>query len=422
MKLSAPYSRPSVIAIFLLTLVAASAARADVQPVELKDGDRVAWIGGAFVERDQQHGYLETLLVTANPDKQFTFRNLGWSGDTVEGHARAVFGSPSDGFKRLLKDLQETKPTVIIVAYGANEAHAGEAGLAAFEKNLDRLLTELKTATDARLILVTPHRHEFVSPKLPDPNLFNAKLSGYDNVIRSAAVSKNCGLLDLSELVTSTSPPMSTSAASARLTNNGVHFTPFGYWSIAPAIARQFGVETKPVDVVIDPSSKTHQATGAKVTDLKFGDNHIQFTATFDRLPRSPAPLAGGQESSLPRTPALRITVKGLAKDKPWQILCDGQLLDLTGDSHLEHGGLVAQTPDTEQVEALRAAINKKNELYFHRHRPQNETYLFLFRKHEQGNNAVEIPQFDPLVAELEAQIVELKQPKSHKYEIRLAK
>jgi hypothetical protein len=42
--------------------------------------------------------------------------------------------------------------------------------------------------------------------------------------------------------------------------------------------------------------------------------------------------------------------------------------------------------------------IVKKEELFFHRHRPQNETYLLLFRKHEQGNNAVELEQFDPLV------------------------
>ena len=46
----------------------------------------------------------------------------------------------------------------------------------------------------------------------------------------------------------------------------------------------------------------------------------------------------------------------------------------------------------------LRRRISAKNQLFFHRYRPQNETYLFLFRKHEQGNNAAEIPQFDPLI------------------------
>ena len=59
----------------------------------------------------------------------------------------------------------------------------------------------------------------------------------------------------------------------------------------------------------------------------------------------------------------------------------------------------------TGDSESFRQLIQKKNELFFHRYRPQNVTYLFLFRKHEQGNNAVDIPKFDPLVGELEQQI-----------------
>lgn len=69
---------------------------------------------------------------------------------------------------------------------------------------------------------------------------------------------------------------------------------------------------------------------------------------------------------------------------------------------------------DAGQVEALRQAIIEKNRLYFDRWRPQNETYLFGFRKHEQGQNAVEIPKFDPLIEEKEKLIAELRRPKSH--------
>lgn len=57
-----------------------------------------------------------------------------------------------------------------------------------------------------------------------------------------------------------------------------------------------------------------------------------------------------------------------------------------------------APSVDSPQDTTLVNLILKKEELFFHRHRPQNETYLLLFRKHEQGNNAVELPQFDPLV------------------------
>ena len=59
--------------------------------------------------------------------------------------------------------------------------------------------------------------------------------------------------------------------------------------------------------------------------------------------------------------------------------------------------------------EGFRQAILKKNDLFFHRTRPANSTYLFGFRKHEQGRNAVEIPQFDPLVDAVDAEIDALK-------------
>ncbi len=73
-------------------------------------------------------------------------------------------------------------------------------------------------------------------------------------------------------------------------------------------------------------------------------------------------------------------------------------------------------TPDLESgskastAEAMRQAILKKNELFFYRWRPQNITYLFLFRKHEQGQNAREIPMFDPLVKAEEQKIAGLRQ------------
>jgi hypothetical protein len=74
---------------------------------------------------------------------------------------------------------------------------------------------------------------------------------------------------------------------------------------------------------------------------------------------------------------------------------------------------------ESEQMKKLRAAIVAKNWLYFHRWRPQNETYLFGFRKHEQGQNAVEIPKFDPLVAAAEKEIAKLAMPVTHIYELK---
>ena len=63
----------------------------------------------------------------------------------------------------------------------------------------------------------------------------------------------------------------------------------------------------------------------------------------------------------------------------------------------------------TSQAGALRKALQRKNELFFHRWRPANHTYILGFRKREQGRNAVEIEQFDALLAQAEAAIADLR-------------
>jgi hypothetical protein len=98
--------------------------------------------------------------------------------------------------------------------------------------------------------------------------------------------------------------------------------------------------------------------------------------------------------------------------------LSKGLGLDPTGwNLALDAKGRVVAPPDATSVERERAArfervrgkVAGKNLLFFHRWRPQNETYLFGFRKHEQGQNAKEIPMFDPLIATAEAEIEKLR-------------
>jgi len=73
--------------------------------------------------------------------------------------------------------------------------------------------------------------------------------------------------------------------------------------------------------------------------------------------------------------------------------------------------GLGLKMPDAPSpaLENLRQAVIAKDTLFFNRWRPHNETYLFGFRKHEQGQNAKEIPMFDPLIAQGDEAIQKLK-------------
>jgi hypothetical protein len=71
-----------------------------------------------------------------------------------------------------------------------------------------------------------------------------------------------------------------------------------------------------------------------------------------------------------------------------------------------------------EQEEQLRKLIISKNADFFNYSRPQNDTYIFGYRKHEQGRNAVEIPRFLPLVEQKEREIAKLLIPTPHTYEL----
>ncbi len=92
--------------LFLLSLVLPGSARA-AEPFELKDGDRVVFVGSTLIEREQRYGYWEAALTRRWPDRNITFRNLGWSGDTVWGDARASFDS-----RGRLQTTQRQRPRV----------------------------------------------------------------------------------------------------------------------------------------------------------------------------------------------------------------------------------------------------------------------------------------------------------------------
>jgi len=283
-------------------------------PFELDSGDRVVLLGDAIIEREGERGAIETALVATHPGANLTFRNLGWSGDTVWAESRGVFDAPSAGYARVLDLVHGLEPTVVIVAYGRNESFAGAAGLAPFREQLGRLCRDLRgppqepgSAAATRLVLVTPPPFEATPPlSVVAAAARNAALSDYAAAIREVALEQGAGVVDLFGAVEASLP------AGARLTENGVHLSDAGYDAAAAVYAAACG-----------------------------------------------KPLSG----------------------------------DFAG-----------------RTAAIRAAVNEKNRLFFHRWRPANETYLFLFRRHEQGNNAVEIPQFDPLVEAAEATVRKLAQ------------
>jgi len=274
--------------------------------VEFKSNDRVVLLGNTFIERDVNFGHIETYLSIALVDKKLTFRNLGWSGDTVHCHARSYFGPPKEGFNRLTSHIEFLKPTIVLICYGAVAAYEGEDGIGSFEQGYEKLIDMIRAKAGARIVLVSPPPCENLGSPLPDMVLQNSNLGMYTKSIQQLAKRKECDFVDLFTALGAGKlrmvPPV---------TINGVHFSSQGYQKVALAL----------------------------------------------------------------------------------------------GDA-LKLGGI--EKVAKSDMERLRSIVLEKNRLFFNRWRPQNETYLHGFRKHEQGNNAKEIPMFDPLIEQKEKTIHDL--------------
>ena len=393
----------------LLGLAAGPARAADA--FALRDGDRVVLLGNTLIEREQQTGYWEAALTRRYPGRNVQFRNLGWSGDTVFGEARAGFGTAADGFKHLKEHVLALKPTVIFVAYGSNEAFDGEKGLPRFGQGLNTLLDTI-SPTKARIVLLSPLPQEDLGRPLPDPKAQNKNLRLYTGAIEEVAKKRGLLFVDLYAKLAE----QDGRKLPFHLTDNCIHLTPWGYWFTALVLegGLGLGLDEKQWYVEVDARGEGTKADATRVE--KVGRDPLRFRLTDTRLPLPPAPK--GSPAGITAAMAMRVLkVKGLPPGR-YTLQVDGKVVTTADDAEWAEGVRLERGPEFEQSERLRQAVVAKDRLYFHRWRPENETYLFGFRKHEQGQNAREVPQFDPLVAQKEAEIAKLRVPVAHTYEL----
>lgn len=379
------------------------------QPLKLHDGDRVVLLGGTLIERAQRYGYLEAALTRLFPDCDVTFRNLGWSGDTVRAQSRGIFDPPAEGYARMIEQIQGLEPTVIFMAYGGNEAFDGPVELPAFRRDFERLLDDL-AETGARLVLLSPTRHESFGPPLPDPAEINEHLALYRDEIRAIAAERGLRFVDLFDGLRADESP------AVPLTDNQVHLTAYGYWRLAGVLQQQLGIQRSPWRVELSADGESIASEGAAVADAEWSNGVLSFSLQSDMLPTPPVPTDVPRDLiAEPAAPIL--AVRGLSEGS-YLLAIDGQPVAIADTDQWATGVAIRTGSPWEQAERLRSAIVRKNELYFHRWRPQNVTYLTGFRKHEQGQHAEEVERFLPLIERAEAEIAELRVPRSYRFEL----
>ena len=169
-----------------------------VEATSFEENDMVVILGNTVIERAQHYGHLEASLTLAAAKKNLKFRNLGWSGDSVFGHARSYFGPPKEGLRRLQADLDELKPNVVIVCYGAVAAFEGEKKLPEFIEGYGRLLDMIQQSVQPReIIVVSPPPAESLGAPMPDMTEHNQRLATYSKAIGELAKKRKHFFADL---------------------------------------------------------------------------------------------------------------------------------------------------------------------------------------------------------------------------------
>lgn len=377
-------------------------------PFDLKNGDRVVFLGNSLFENDFQYGYLELALTTRWPNRDITFRNLGWTGDNVFGVARSTITNPPTAYELLMQHITKAQPTVVFVAYGGIEAQDGEAGLPAFKEGLTKLLDKIDQL-GARAILVSPIPI-LSADSAASQTRRNAMLELYASAIAKTAAERGKRFIDIFK-------PIQEISKTVPLTENGIHLNETGYYYLANVLETALGLppRTKPVTITV---SKTGSETTALAKLLDTGTNTASLTFTIDEqyLPL-PLPL---NETGLTKSGQI-VKITGLKKGF-YTLTIDKAEVITASAKQWEDGVELKQGPSFEQVREIRQMILKKNDLFFFQYRPPNTTYILGMRAHEQGRHAKGLEDQSLIIKWLESQIALTRAPKSRVYQLTLLK
>jgi putative heme-binding domain-containing protein len=239
-------------------------------PLDLQQGETIAFIGNGLAERMEHHHFFETLLYRGFPDRDITFRNLAFPGHTPGFRPEAGRESPwafpgAERFHPELKThlgighypapdewLSIVQPRTIVAFFGFNESFAGLEGVDNFREELSAFVAHTLSrcyvqggTTAPRLVLATPIAAEsHPELALPDTAARNRILAAYAEAVEAVANRHQVGCIDL------LTPTQAWFAeASGPLTINGVHLSAAGYRRLAPLLFEKlFGKSPAPVE------------------------------------------------------------------------------------------------------------------------------------------------------------------------------
>jgi GDSL-like Lipase/Acylhydrolase family len=215
-------------------------AETRITNLQLNQSAHIAIIGNTLADRMQEDSWLETFIHYRYPDRQLSFRNLGFSADEVNLRQREdAFGSPDEW-------LTHVKADVILAFFGFNESFRGAEGLEKFKQEMTDFVVRTKAqkyngVSTPQLVLFSPIANEDLkSPHLPDGSENNARIELYTKAIADVAAEQGVSFVNIYTVTKN----LYANNTGEPLTINGIHLNKKGNELLADAIDKELFGET----------------------------------------------------------------------------------------------------------------------------------------------------------------------------------
>lgn len=370
-------------------------------PLEFQHRERVVFLGSSLFENELTRGYLEFALASRWPDRELTFRNLGWTGDNVFGEARSTFTNPPTPYQQLLQQITDSKPDYVLIAYGSIESQQGQEGLTRFTEGLLKIIDTVEALGAEPILLSTIPVRQAGSPE--NTGIQNRNLKLYADAISGIAARRQKRYVDLYS-------PVQQNNGEIYLAN-GIHLNDNGYYFLAQVLEKSFGWQPRGEKIVVNV---TKQGASAELPAQSVTDENGKIRFSFEeKLLPLPAPAS----AAIPAGESAFIQVKGLKKGY-YTLFEDGKQVATASAAEWAAGVAQGQGKSFVQSEKICEYITGKNNLFFQQYRPLNRTYILGFRAYEQGRHKQGLEDLSFIITWLEGQINLHRKPVSKTYEL----
>jgi len=393
---------------FVGLLPAATAAEPAIRP-----GDHVAIMGNTFADQLRVNGYLETLLLQRSPEKRVSIRNLGWGGDMLSARDRPT------NFPAEEAALIEHQTDLIIACFGMGESFAGPDGLPAFRTALETFAAshrgrKYNGKSEVRLVLVSPIAYEDLGALTPERERRNRELADYTAAMEQAASRQELGFVNL---FAPTLQLMADSAA-PKLTTNGIHLNAYGYWAVSRLLADAVARGLPPWALHVDARTRQAKGDGVAITQVESAAGGVGFNVKELRPPTLAPPVKRPIHATL-RSWRDTLVVANLAPGE-YRLTIDGETVIAAGHDHWAKGIAIDSSPEHRNAEALRQAVNDKNQQFIYGWKALNQVHIVGERKSSPSGRALpaEIIEFKRLADQKDQALRPGPSPLTHEWRL----